>query len=125
MYRTAGQLASRSVNAARVSATTRPAIVTTMRFALRSIAIGWSGPGTLMAFGFPFGRFRHGLLLQSRASGVPEKSNRSPNDKFIYSDGSDKYWFYYFLRTPQCRPFVHIKDDELPRFPWQRRYADT
>jgi hypothetical protein len=37
----------------------------------------------------------------------------SPSHKITYSDGSDRFWFYYFLRTPECRPFVGEKDDEL------------
>jgi hypothetical protein len=27
--------------------------------------------------------------------------------------GSGHLRFYYFLKTPECRPFVRVKDDEL------------
>jgi len=46
-------------------------------------------------------------LSSSAAPGV------SPTHKITYSDGSDQFWFYYSLRTPECRPFIRAKDDEL------------
>src|SRR5262245_31494040 len=49
MYWTGGSAASRSVSALRVSGNTRPATDTTTRAWLRSIVIGCSGPGSLIA----------------------------------------------------------------------------
>ena len=34
--------------------------------------------------------------------------------KITYNVGSDRFsYYYFFLRTPECRPFVRTQDDEF------------
>jgi hypothetical protein len=46
-----------------------------------------------------------------------------PSHKITYTDGSDQFWFYYFMRTPECRPFIRMKDDELVKHMYPKGVA--
>ena len=46
-----------------------------------------------------------------------------PSHKITYTDGSDQFWFYYFLQRPECRPFIRAKDDELVKHMYPKGIA--
>jgi hypothetical protein len=37
----------------------------------------------------------------------------APSHKITFTEGSETFWFYYLMRTPDFRPFVRTRDDEL------------
>jgi len=46
-----------------------------------------------------------------------------PSHKITYTEGSNQFWFYYFMRTPECRPFIRMKDDELVKHMYPKGIA--